>query len=147
MRTSPPFRLFHLLPYRRDFATCNCRSDMSLTYPDAFAVLVALLGSLLIYYVNSKRSIAPLPPGPKKLPFLGNFFNAPRSDPHIAYRNWSRQCGTAILIISSPAWDANVFLGSDIIHFATPGKNIIVLNSAAAAIDLLEKKSSIYSSR
>ena len=38
-------------------------------------------------------------------------------------------------------------LGSDILHIALPGKNIIVLDSFTAATDLLEKRSSIYSSR
>jgi len=129
------------------FPTWTCRPDMGLTYLDALAVLIALLGSLVLHHVNSKRSMAPLPPGPKKLPLLGNLFNVPRTDPHTAYRNWSRQFGTTILAIPLPLETLMCSLGSDIIHLAIPGQNIIVLDSATAAIDLLEKKSSIYSSR
>jgi len=129
------------------FPTWTCRPDMGLAYLDALAVLVALLGLLVIHHVNYKRSMAPLPPGPKKLPLLGNLFNVPRTDPHMAYRNWSRQFGTTILVISLPLETLMCSLGSDIIHLAIPGQNIIVLDSATAAIDLLEKKSSIYSSR
>jgi len=58
---------------------------MEPTYFDALAVLATLLGSLIVYYVTLKRSTAPLPPGPKKLPILGNLFNFPQTNPHIVY--------------------------------------------------------------
>ena len=38
-------------------------------------------------------------------------------------------------------------LGSDLIRLNIMGNNIIVLNSLRSAIDLLDKRSSIYSSR
>ena len=56
--------------------------------------LVTLLGFLLIlcfYYRNHKRSSLPLPPGPKKLPLLGNLLNMPTSQPWLKYIEWSKQ--------------------------------------------------------
>ena len=115
---------------------------------DALVVLVTILGSLGIYYVSSKRSSAPLPPGPKKLPVLGNLFNMPRIQPYVAYKALSKQLGMV------PTYTSSLLLvylmgslGSDVIHIGVPGKNIIVLDSLTAATDLLEKRSSIYSNR
>jgi len=120
---------------------------MGLPYMDALAVLATLLASSVVYYLSSKRPITPLPPGPKKLPILGNLFNFPRNDPHIAYMNWSRQIGAALIffLVVRDADDSSI--GSDILHLAIPGRTIIVLDSVTAATDLLEKRSSIYSSR
>ncbi|KAJ7189269.1 cytochrome P450 [Mycena filopes] len=69
----------------------------------------------------------PLPPGPRKLPLLGNLLD---------FR-----------------FDWNVFAelsqkyGSDILHFNLAGKSLVVLSSWTAADDLLERRSSIYSDR
>ena len=41
----------------------------------------------------------------------------------------------------------NVWLDTDVLHVDAAGTNIIVLDSYQAAVDLLEKKSSIYSGR
>ena len=72
---------------------------MEPTYFDALAVLATLLGSLIVYYVTLKRSTAPLPPGPKKLPILGNLFNFPQTNPHIVYSSWSKQLGTVLICL------------------------------------------------
>jgi len=121
---------------------------MGLTYMDTLAILATLLGSLVIYYASSKRSLAPLPPGPKKLPVLGNLFNIPRIQPYVAYKALSKQLGMVPTYTTSLLLEYLMgSLGSDILHIALPGKNIIVLDSFTAATDLLEKRSSIYSSR
>lgn len=42
---------------------------------------------------------------------------------------------------------ADVTFEGDVIHLNVVGNHVVVLNSQAAASDLLEKKSAIYSSR
>jgi len=68
---------------------------MALEYLDAPVILVVLLCSLIIYSVNFnlKRAAVPLPPGPRKLPILGNLFNVPRINAHITYKNWGQEYG------------------------------------------------------
>ncbi|KAF9063065.1 cytochrome P450 [Rhodocollybia butyracea] len=72
----------------------------------------------------------PLPPGPKKLPILGNLFDIPRKS--FIWLDYIEMCRK---------------YGSDIIHLSALGNSIIVLDSAQAVSDLLEKRSSLYSSR
>ncbi|KAH9160855.1 hypothetical protein EDB89DRAFT_1811985, partial [Lactarius sanguifluus] len=76
----------------------------------------------------SKRRL-PYPPGPKRLPIVGNLFSMPSREEWITYRKWSEQ------------------LGSDVIHADVMGSHIVIINSMKAANELLEKRSSIYSDR
>ncbi|KAJ7116496.1 cytochrome P450 [Mycena epipterygia] len=81
----------------------------------------------IIYF--KRRSTLPLPPGPKKLPLVGNLFSMPSSSEWETYWKWSQE------------------YGSDIIHVNAAGTSIIILSSFEAAEDLLEKRSVIYSDR
>ncbi|KAJ7765339.1 cytochrome P450 [Mycena metata] len=90
-------------------------------------VLTAVL-AICVYFrfrTNSRR----LPPGPPKLPFIGNVLSMPSSHEWITFSQWGKK------------------YGSDIIHLDVLGTSIVVLNSYNAAIDLLDKRSAIYSDR
>ncbi|KAJ7110785.1 cytochrome P450 [Mycena crocata] len=76
---------------------------------------------------KNRRSF-PLPPGPKPLPFVGNVYDVPRTASWQVFQQWGKRYG-------------------DIIYFHTFGNPVIVLNSAAVAHDLLDKRSAIYSYR
>nr|GAT52448.1 cytochrome P450 [Mycena chlorophos] len=65
---------------------------------------------------------APLPPGPKRLPLVGNLFDIP----------------------TETEWEVE---DSDVIYLDAAGTPIIVLGSVEAAEDLLEKRSALYSHR
>ncbi|KAF8191472.1 cytochrome P450 [Mycena galopus ATCC 62051] len=87
------------------------------------------LAALYSYFSQGTRSKLPLPPGPTKWPVVGNLFDMPATFEWITFMEWSKK------------------YNSDILHLNVAGQSIIVLSSAEAANDLLEKKASIYSDR
>ncbi|KAK0501132.1 cytochrome P450 [Armillaria luteobubalina] len=76
------------------------------------------------------RRHLPFPPGPKRLPLIGNLWNAPRTGDHPwrTYAKWATTYG-------------------DVFYLDTPGNPTVVINSAQAAEDLFEKRSGNYSDR
>ena len=89
--------------------------------------LLAIAGSIL-YLRRTSRSKLPFPPGPKPLPLLGNVLDLPTSREYETYTRWGKEFG-------------------DVVHVNALGQHIIILNSLQAAKELLERRSSIYSSR
>ncbi|THU81062.1 cytochrome P450 [Dendrothele bispora CBS 962.96] len=87
-------------------------------------IIYILLGSLSL-----KKRYSPLPPGPKKLPLIGNLLDFPTSFEWETYARWGKE------------------YNSDIIHLDVAGTSLVILNSLEASMDLLDKRSSIYSSR
>ncbi|KZT69390.1 cytochrome P450 [Daedalea quercina L-15889] len=90
----------------------------------ATAICVYILLSL--YPGETKRN--GLPPGPKGVPFLGNIHQLPQIDQHITFTDWARQYG-------------------DIVYAEFFSKPTIILSSAKAAVDLMEKRGAKYSDR
>ncbi|KIL63723.1 hypothetical protein M378DRAFT_186940 [Amanita muscaria Koide BX008] len=80
-------------------------------------------------YITRNRHALPLPPGPKGYPLIGNALDMPTNAMHEKYREWCKM------------------LSSDIIFLNVAGRGVIVLDSSEAAIELLERRSSIYSGR
>ncbi|TFK36245.1 cytochrome P450 [Crucibulum laeve] len=90
---------------------------------------LALAAVVYVYVRNRKASNLPLPPGPKKLPVLGNILDLPTSFEWETYEEWGKK------------------YNSDILHLNAAGINLIVLNSIKVTNDLLDKRSAIYSGR
>ncbi|KAJ7583396.1 cytochrome P450, partial [Mycena floridula] len=76
-------------------------------------------------------SAANLPPGPPGYPIVGNAFQVPSSGSHWTYTEWANRYG----------------LPGPIVHFTLFGKDVILLNTLAAASDLVDKRSFNYSDR
>ncbi|KAI0332487.1 cytochrome P450 [Cubamyces sp. BRFM 1775] len=95
------------------------------TLLDAAAILVAVI---LLNSFLKKKPRGPLPPGPKGLPLIGNLLDMPASHEWRTFAQWGERWG-------------------DIMSVTFLGQPYVILNSAKHAIEMLEKKSSIYSSR
>ncbi|KAJ7252521.1 cytochrome P450 [Mycena rebaudengoi] len=91
--------------------------------------LPAFAAFALLYFSRRRSSHLPLPPGPKKLPLVGNLFGLPSEFEWETYAKWSKE------------------LGSDIIHLSVAGKSIVILSSVDVGFDLLDQRSAIYSDR
>ncbi|KAG8770380.1 hypothetical protein FRC12_004300 [Ceratobasidium sp. 428] len=94
-------------------------------------VTLGLAASTFLAYKlwNGYKSQYPLPPHPKSYPLIGHLLSVPTRDDAVGFAELGKQ------------------LNSDIFHLSVFGTLIVVLNSLQDAINLLEKKSSIYSDR
>ncbi|KAI0295334.1 cytochrome P450 [Multifurca ochricompacta] len=96
---------------------------------DALLASTILLIGLSLFTTCSRRHHKKYPPGPRRLPVIGNLLDMPSKEGWITYKKWSEESGC------------------DVVHADVMGSHIIILNSAKAANELLEKRSSIYSDR
>ncbi|KAJ6570091.1 cytochrome P450 [Mycena vulgaris] len=96
--------------------------------PATFCGLLLLI-TISAYFKRRSASTLPLPPGPRKLPLVGNLFSMPSHSEWETYWKWSQESN------------------SDIIHLNAAGTSIVVISSVEAAKDLLDKRSVIYSDR
>ncbi|KAK7035796.1 cytochrome P450 [Favolaschia claudopus] len=88
-----------------------------------------LLIALYTYFSQRARSGLPLPPGPKKWPIIGNLLDMPSTFEWLTFMEWSKK------------------YNSDVLHLNVAGQSIIVVSSAEAANELLEKRAGLYSDR
>lgn len=96
----------------------------------SFVPIAILTSAFLAYYLSQKRrKRSLLPPGPKGYPIVGNALDVPTEAPWKKYHQWCDE------------------LGSDIIYLNIAGVDTIVVDSLETATELLDKRSSIYSSR
>ncbi|KAH9067504.1 cytochrome P450 [Lactarius vividus] len=98
---------------------------------DVLLPVAALLAAFLytIRHVRSNYRGLPYPPGPKRIPIIGNLLNMPSREEWVTYKMWSDQ------------------YGSDVVHVDVLGTHMVIVNSAKAANELFDKRSSIYSDR
>ncbi|KAI0288410.1 hypothetical protein BC826DRAFT_691226 [Russula brevipes] len=94
---------------------------------DLFAVLL-FIATIRAIRDHRRRGGLPYPPGPRPLPIIGNLLDIPKEFSWLAYTEFSKKHG-------------------DILSFHVLGQVIIVLNTAKAAKDLLERRGDIYADR
>ncbi|KAJ7833295.1 cytochrome P450 [Mycena leptocephala] len=97
--------------------------------PVVLCAIFIILTTLYAVHLRARRRRLPLPPGPPKLPLVGNLFDVPSTFQWKSYALWSKQ------------------YDSDIIHLDLAGTSVIVLSSFEATDALFEKRSSLYSDR
>ncbi|KAF9022869.1 cytochrome P450 [Hymenopellis radicata] len=93
------------------------------------SVLALLSLAAVVFLFTRKHRPLPLPPGPKGLPIIGNFFNRPTKNAWLVYKDW----GTSYK--------------SDIVSMEVLGQPTIVINTVEVAKELLEGRSDIYADR
>ncbi|KAI0696993.1 cytochrome P450 [Cerioporus squamosus] len=103
------------------------------SYTTLVSTMVALTTAIIIFYLaygstSAKRPSAPLPPGPRGLPLVGNLVDFPQSHPWETFSRWADTYGGVIYL--------NVL-----------GQSIVVLNDPKQAAEMLDKKGLLYSDR
>ncbi|KAG1729789.1 cytochrome P450 [Suillus lakei] len=101
---------------------------LTLTNVTWLDVLCLAGGAYLVKQVFQKKNPAPYPPGPPGLPLIGNVLDMPQVKPWLTFAEWGKKYG-------------------NILHVELLGQHMIVLNSSKVAVDMLDKKGSIYSGR
>ncbi|KAG1879760.1 cytochrome P450 [Suillus subluteus] len=82
----------------------------------------------LVKQVLIKKNPAPYPPGPRGWPLIGNVLDMPRIKPWLTFTEWGKKYG-------------------DITHVEVLGWHIILLNSVKTAMEMMDRKSILYSDR
>ncbi|KAH9894123.1 cytochrome P450 [Cubamyces lactineus] len=97
----------------------------------ASSTILGLLGALTlaILLVQARRKPhAAYPPGPKPLPVVGNIFDLASRELWLCATQWAQKYG-------------------DVVYVRIFGQGLLFLNTYDAALDLLEKKGTIYSDK
>ncbi|KAK7681339.1 hypothetical protein QCA50_015430 [Cerrena zonata] len=90
---------------------------------------ILLITLLFLRWLKRLTAISTaLPPGPNGYPIIGNLLDMPSVTPWKTFTDWSKVYG-------------------DVVYLNLASQPTVVLNSAKAAFDLLEKRSDIYSDR
>ncbi|EMD39272.1 hypothetical protein CERSUDRAFT_93317 [Gelatoporia subvermispora B] len=110
---------------------------MSLNSASVLPVAGAFIAIAIYIYMRAKTQALnrPLPPGPNRLPIVGNIFDIPAEEQWKAYAQWAHQYGTYALT------------SREVIYLEVLGQPIVVLNTEKAVLDLWDKRSSNYSDR
>ena len=120
---------------------------MSISAFDCFAVSLSLY-LLVVFRDHRRRGGLPYPPGPPRLPIIGNLLDVPKDAPWSAYADMSKKYGKKNhSLITCSRKLKPPFQGADIICLHVISEAVVVLNSISAIKDLLEKRGKIYSDR
>ncbi|EPE37001.1 Cytochrome P450 [Glarea lozoyensis ATCC 20868] len=92
-------------------------------------ILSGLLLFVLYKFLKPQKQSLPLPPSPPTDPILGHIRSIPSKNPELTYMKWGKQYNTDILYLS----------------FLT--QPVLILNTAADAIALLDKRGALFSDR
>ncbi|KAH7907410.1 cytochrome P450 [Hygrophoropsis aurantiaca] len=91
-------------------------------------LVVVVSGVILPFYWRRKSWRYCFPPGPRRLPLIGNLLDLPIAQQWLTYAKWGSLYGdmTGIVVLGQP---------------------IVIINSFQVALDLLDKRSLLYSDR
>ncbi|KAG2074091.1 cytochrome P450 [Suillus decipiens] len=98
--------------------------------PTLALALLSLVSFVLVRSLQKKRDTQglPLPPGPPRLPFVGNVIGIDKDHPWLTYSRWEAEYG-------------------EIVYSRLFSQDIVIINSERVAHDLLDCRSNNYSTR
>ncbi len=104
--------------------------------------ILAVAGLLRRFKATSRL---PYPPGPKPRFTTGNLHDVPTELPWLTYTEWGRRYGGRKKFI---LWlTTETVSPGDVVHAQVFGNHILIVNWLKAAIELFERRASIYSDR
>lgn len=113
-------------------------------------VLVLALPVFVFVVRRLRDTSRSLPPGPKPLPLIGNILDLPRAKAWLGYHEMCKQYGKCS-VFHMPQMKFSycfaIFPIGDVMFLDIPLQPLLVVGSAQAAADLLEKRSHMYSDR
>jgi hypothetical protein len=121
----------HTVICQSEASTLRSPINAIMPYSNGALLVLLVLGAVAWKITTSRRTVAsaPLPPGPPADPIIGHIRVVPTDRPEVCYQKWGKE------------------FKSDVLYLNLMGQPLIILNSAQAAIDLMDKRSSIYSDR
>ncbi|KAF7375496.1 putative monooxygenase [Mycena sanguinolenta] len=90
------------------------------------AILVGAVVSVVLWNLSPRKSN--VAPGPRRWPLIGSVLEVPQAYQWVTFSKWAKTYGSIVYV---DAW----------------GQSLFIINSAKVAVDLLDKRSSIYSDR
>ena len=119
---------------------------LSFSWQPVVFVTLVLLALVYRRRRSSSNIDLPLPPGPRPLPILGNVWDFPLRPKHACeltakYGEWIIPYGPCRVLIPFS------FVKGEVVYLNAFGTPLIILGTHQASVDLLEKRSSIYSER
>ncbi|KAI0753229.1 cytochrome P450 [Daedaleopsis nitida] len=99
--------------------------------------------AVLIFW-RRRRAVLPLPPGPPGRFLYGNVDELAAEHEHLLHHELAKKYGASRLVVPPDATHVRV---GDIVYLNALGQPFILIGSQKAAVDLLEKRSAIYSDR
>lgn len=109
-------------------------------------VVATVFGIILVKKLFTKHSSA-LPPGPSKLPILENLLDMPTSHEWITFAEWGKKWGMELHVVFLFNCSLTSVLLGPMTTVSVFGQPMIIVNSAKTAMDMMDKKSGIYSDR
>lgn len=117
----------------------------------SYLLVDVALGAFGVYLLSSylsKPKSLPLPPGPKPKPIIGNLTDLPPPG-ELEWLHWTKHkdlYGAFLIQPSSCSPNSDVSIGP-ISSVSVFGQTIIVVNDLQTALELLDKRSSVFSDR
>ena len=106
-----------------------------------------VLGLIVLYFARYLASpFRKLPPGPRGYPIIGNLLEMGPGQ-WLKYAEWQKQYGQFVVPILFFPPISEVVRPGDLIYLNAAGQPIVVINSQKIAVELLDRRATIYSDR